>query len=460
MTNWNRTVDRRALLGRAATIGTGAVVASTGLRKAIAAPTSPGRFAAVRLQGVTGEITVSYPDELGRKPPYVDKAAEAVRTANPEATVNVDLQKIGSDDFYTKLLLALDAGDAPDVFHVGGDAIGELADAGYIAPLDEFTAKWEDFQYCPDSVRSGVTYKGQLWAIPYGLDTRFLYFRRDRLQEAGLPADWQPANVQGIIDAAVAVKNAGKAIPYALYAGQASGGGAADHGFVPLVWAYGGEVITADGKWVGKSPAILKALTYYQEAYKTDQLVPEEILTMTKPWTAMREKLGKGELGLLFEGGWVYGGWYNADKTATEANVGYLLHPTESGGPSFTIGGPGTCWYINAASENKELAWEFIKAFNNRDTVSQLNIEDPHPVARTDSAELPEFKALKFLVDSTESLKQAKFVPPDPNYGKVQTAIQAATGRVASGEASPEEAASRYADDLVRAIGDDFVVTQ
>jgi multiple sugar transport system substrate-binding protein len=455
------TFNRRDVLRVAASTGAVAAVSAVGANGAIAAPGS--RMAGLRTgrQGVTGEITISYPDELGLKPPFVDQAAEAVRTANPDAKVTVDLQKIGGDDFYTKLLLAMDAGDSPDVFHVGGDKIGELADAGYISPLDDMVAAWPDWQYYPESVRSGVTYKGQVWAIPYGLDTRFLYYRKDRLQEAGLPADWQPANVMGIIEAAMAVKGkGGTTIPYALYAGQASSSGAADHAFVPLVWAFGGEINTADGKWVGNSEAIRNALGYYQTAFQTDKLVPSSILTDTKPWTAMREKLGKGELALLFEGGWVYGGWYANDQAQTEANIGYLLHPTVDGGPSFTIGGPGTCWYVAEGSKNKELAWDFVKAFNTKEIVAQLNIGDPHPVARTDSAELPEFQALKFLVDSTESLKSAKFIPPDPNYGKVITAIQTATGSVAAGDASPEDAATRLAEDLARTIGDDKVVTQ
>jgi len=115
-------------------------------------------------------------------------------------------------------------------------------------------------------------------------------------------------------------------------------------------------------------------------------LTPADILTATKPWTAMREKVGNGQLALLFEGGWVYGGWAAKDKAATQANVGYNLHPTENGGPSFTVGGPGTCWYITAKSKNKQGAWEAIKAVNTKDIVAKLNIEDPHPVARTDSA--------------------------------------------------------------------------
>jgi multiple sugar transport system substrate-binding protein len=408
---------------------------------------------------ISGTVNVSYPDEAGFKPKYVEQAAAAVKTQYSGVDVKIDLQKIGSDDFYTKLLLRLDSGDVPDVIHVGGSLIGELADAGYIDPLDDYLASWEDWKQYPESVRGGVSYNGKIWAIPYGLDMRWLYYRKDDLQKAGLPADWQPANVQGILDAAAAVKSSSPGVlPYALYAGPAGSSGTADHAFVPLLWAYGGELQDASGKWIGDSPATKKVMAYYAKAYG-DGLSPKEIITATKPWTAMREKLGNGELALLFEGGWVYGGWAAKDKAATEQNVGYLLHPTESGGPSFTIGGPGTCWYITAKSKNKQAAWEFIKAVNSAEIVGKLNAEDPHPVARTDAADVAEFKSSKYLVDSTEALKKAKFTVPSPEYQKVIQAIQTATARVASGELGADEAAKRYTDDLKQAVGADKVTS-
>lgn len=408
---------------------------------------------------VSGTINVSYPDEAGLKPKYVEQAAAAVKGQFPGADVKIDLQKVGDDDYYTKLLLALDSGTGPDVFHVGGSSIGELADAGYIEPLDGYVSQWADWSQYPDAVKSGVTYQKSVWAIPYGLDMRWLYYRKDVLQKAGLAADWQPANVQGILDAANAVKTANEAnvLPYALYAGPAGSSGTADHAFVPLLWAYGGELQDANGKWIGDSPATRKVMAYYQKAY--DGLSPKEILTSTKPWTAMREKLGNGGLALLFEGGWVYGGWVSKDKAATEQNIGYLLHPTESGGPSFTIGGPGTCWYISARSANKQGAWEFIKAMNSAEIVGKLNAEDPHPVARKDAADVAEFKASKYNVDATAALEKAKFVPPDPGYSKVIGAIQKATARVAAGELGPDDAAKRYTEDLSQALGADKVTS-
>lgn len=459
MMRYPNRLSRRRLLRHGAVAGS-AGAALTGFSSTLAGPAHRAATFA-RLQGLSGEITVSYADELGRKPPYVEQAAAAVMEANPEATVNIDHQQLPGGEFYTRLLLALDAGDSPDVIHVGGDRLGELAEAGYIAPLDDYVAEWEDWDQYPDAIKAGVTYNGSVWAIPYGLDTRFLYYRRDVFETVGLPADWEPANVEGILEAAVTIKEAAPddVLVYALYAGEAGAGGTASHAFIPLLIAYGGSLQDENGLWIGQSPAIDQTFAYYERAWRTDEVVPTEILTTTSPWTAMREMMGNGGLALLFEGGWVYGGWVQDDEDGIDENIGYLLHPTVDAGPSFTIGGTGTVWYMGEASENKDLAWEFIKAFNSTEIVAQLNIEDPHPVARMDSAELPEFQANQFLVDSTESLQNAVFLPNDANFGRVVSAIQATTGLVASGETDAAGAAERYLQELQRAVGEENVST-
>jgi multiple sugar transport system substrate-binding protein len=409
---------------------------------------------------LSGTVNVTYPDQAGFKPKYVQQAAGAVHQQFSGVTVNIDLQNIDDDSFMTKLLLRLSSGDVPDVFHVSGTSIGELADAGYIEPLDSYLSSWSDWAQYPEAVRSGVRYKGKIWAIPYGLDMRWLYFRKDDLQKAGLPADWKPANLQGILDAAAAVKAASSTVlPYALYAGPAGSSGTADHAFVPLLWAYGGELQDSKGKWIGDSPATRKVMAYYAKAYGSG-LSPKTIVTATQPWVSMRQKLGNGQLALLFEGGWVYGGWDAADKSGTEQNVGYVLHPTESGGPSFTVGGPGTCWYIAAKSKNKRAAWEFIKAMNSAQIVGSLNAEDPHPVARADAAKVPAFAASKYLVDSTAALKSARFTAPTADYQKVILAIQTATARVASGALGADAASQQYTEDLKQQLGADKVTTQ
>ena len=136
------------------------------------------------------------------------------------------------------------------------------------------------------------------------------------------------------------------------------------------------------------------------------------------------------------------------------------MNPTEREGTSFTLGGVGTCWFISAASTHKELAWEFITAFNNRETVALLNVEDPHPVARVDAVRVPEYSREQFLVDSTESLRRAYFIPPDPGYPKVIAAMQYVTALVATGAADPDAAARAYGEQLAASLGEDKLVLQ
>ena len=428
-------------------------------RRTAAAPqTAPAQAGA----NLTGTITVSYPDEAGKKPPYVQAAADQVSKANPSAKITVDLQKIADGDYYTKLLLALQSGSGPDVTHLGGDSIGEMVDAGYLAPLDDYLAKWADWKLYPDAVKQGVTYKGKVYGIPYGLDTRFLYYRKDVFQKAGLDPNWQPKNIQDIIDTAKQVQSK---VPgrHPVRALRRQGRATPGRPITASCRPCGRTAATCRTRAASGSAtaqALRKTFAYYQQAYTQAKLVPGEVLTSPKPWTAMREKEGNGGLALLFEGGWVYGGWADKDAAATKQNIGYVLFPTETGGPSFTVGGPGTVWMITNGSKNKDLAWEFIKTWNNKDTVAKLNIEDPHPVARTDSADVAGVQgqsvpgrldqiARKGQVSRRSTRRGAKSSPPSrPPPSAPRPATE-----------PPDDIVKRYADDLKRTIGDDKVVS-
>lgn len=460
-----RAVLRSALVGGAAAFlaacrgDDGQPRAAVGPQPRPDLPASAPSPTAVR--ALSGGITVAYADELGKKPPYVDEAARLVEHNHPGTHVSINLRRIGGSEFLDAILPDLASEDAPDVLHASGDRLGDLADAGLILPLDDYLQNWADWRYYSPTVKDGVTYQGQTWAIPYGLDTRFLYYRKDIFEQAGLTAAWQPKNVGDILTAAARVQMQRPDVQsLALYAGPNGGSGTANHAFLPLLHAYGGALKDSRGNWIGDSTAVRKTFAFFAAAYQGQRLVPQSVVAMPRSWVEMRERLGSGRLALLFEGGWVYGGWAAKDKAGTEKNVGYLLFPTETDGPSFTIGGAGTVWYITAKSRNPELAWEYIATWNNRDTVGKLNAEDPHPVARVDSVRVPEYRSDRFLVDSTESLRRAYFTPPDAAYGRVISVIQSTTAAVATGELTPDQATARYAAGLREAVGAGKVVIQ
>jgi multiple sugar transport system substrate-binding protein len=231
-------------------------------------------------------------------------------------------------------------------------------------------------------------------------------------------------------------------------------------GFLPLLYAYGGSLQDEAGKWIIDSPAVRKTFNYYAHAYLGSEVVPQQLLTTPDPSRPMRERLGNGELAILYEGAWAYGPWREADPERTAEEIGYLLFPTETAGPSFAVGGVGNVWYISAGCEHPELAWEFLKTLSAKETAAAISLADPHPVARTDAAELPAYQADRFLLDATATLASARIAPPSPYYLQLIPIVQRATGLVATGEAKPEEAAARYRADLERVLGADNVVSQ
>ena len=411
-------------------------------------------------QELSGEITISFADEDAIRPPYYVRALQPLRDANPDATINIDFQQLSGGEYATRFFLAARGGNVPDLFQFGGAAIGVLAASGLIRPLDELLAEWPDWEYYPRRVRDAVTYGGQVWAIPYGLDTHFLYYRKDLYEQAGLPRDWAPENVDAILDAAAIIKERlPEVMPYALYGGEAGGTGTAVRGFLPLVWGYGGELRAPDGKWIIDSPSIRKTFAYYARAFQDDELVPQQVLTTPNPSRPLLERFGNGELAMLFEGSWAYGSWRRAAAETAERDIGYVLHPTENDGPSFTVGGAGNVWFMRADPADPKLAWAALRAINGRDIVAGIDIADPHPIARSDAAALPEVQADAFLADATAALAVARFAPPSPAYLDLIPIIQKATGLVASGQASAEDAAARYREDLERVLGADQVTT-
>lgn len=451
------TTSRRALLTRGALIAMAGVAMHGGARAAV--PT------ATATRGLSGKISVLF-DVDPIRAPYVAKAAATVKAANPDAEIKISEDQASESEYLLKLLLALRAGHGPDVFLANSVVAGILAAGGALAPLDAYVKAWPDWSFYPQRVRDAVTYKGQICGIPFGLDTHFLYYRRDIFQQAGLPADWKPADPAGILDAAKAIKaKVPDVIPYALYAGQNGGPGTAIRGFVPLLAAYGGALKDAAGKWIIDSCPIREALDYYAAAYQQDKVVPQQVITTPGVAMAMQERFGQGKLGILFEGAWAYGPWAKADPTGAKEHIGYDLFPAAGGRPPFTIGGSGDLWYINAATKHPDLAWEYVRTWNNKDTVLAVCIADPHPPARTDAraemvAQSKQDPDGAFLAASAASLDSAIFSPPDPHYQDLATILYDVTASVATGQLAPDKAVTRYAANLTRVLGSDNVTTE
>jgi multiple sugar transport system substrate-binding protein len=441
----NRRLSRRKVL--TSTVAAGAAVAANPWL----------RSSHVQAQGETGKISVAYEDAQGIVEPILQPVVDELVDANPGAEIEL---KKSSGNYLTQLSLALATGRGPDAFILSGLGIGDLSAAGFVEPLDPYLANWDGWTQIPEPIKTAIAYQGQVWALPYVVDTHFLYYRKDVFTQAGLDPNWQPATPDDVLAAARQIKaNTPDVIPYALYAGANGGNGTAIRGFLPLVYAYGGAMQDETGLWIIDSCAIRQALAYYATAYQTDQTVPQQVMTAADPAGEVRDAFGRGDLGIVYDGSWTYGDWIAANPANAET-IGFALHPRADGAAPFAVGGIGNCWYINAKSQSKDLAWELIKAMNTAEIQAALNLADLHIPARADAAADPGFQATPFNQAMVASVSSLVLGPPAPEYRELIPIVQNATGIVATGQASPEEAVQRYASELTRVLGEDRVVAQ
>jgi ABC-type glycerol-3-phosphate transport system substrate-binding protein len=93
------------------------------------------------------------------------------------------------DELLKKLTVGFVSGTGPDAFNVGSPGVAQMAGPGFVLPLDSYQrAKKEAGDFFQSGLNIG-TYKQKLYGLTYYADMRIMLYRKDRLAEAGLPAD-------------------------------------------------------------------------------------------------------------------------------------------------------------------------------------------------------------------------------------------------------------------------------
>lgn len=130
---------------------------------------------------------------LGREGEVARELMPEFERRHPEIRVNV--QQIPWSAAHEKLLTAYVGEAMPDVFQIGNTWVPELVALGAVAPLDvrvdgSQTVELDD--YFPGFVDASRI-DDHLYGLPWYVDTRLLFYRSDRLREAGIespPGTW------------------------------------------------------------------------------------------------------------------------------------------------------------------------------------------------------------------------------------------------------------------------------
>lgn len=344
-------------------------------------------------------------------------AADFLATYNVELVVE-DLGVV--QDIRSQILIAVPAGEGPDIYIGVHDWLGGLVESGLAAPID-LGDKSDEFV---ESTLEAFTYTdGNLYGMPYASENLGFFYNTDLVSEP--PTTWEE-----VLEIARELKADG----LVQYAFAPAGKG---YDVMPIHTAFGGYIFGLDdnGAWnpddVGLDSDGMIAAVEWMTAAAEEGLMPN-----TFDWATAHELFQTGEAPFLLAGPW-------ALEQIRASGVPYAVTTFPDGGAPF-LGVQG--FLVNPFSENVLLAQAFLTEFvATHDLMQQLYEIGLRPsafksvLAETDD---PDLAAMG------EAGINAMPMPNIPEMGSVWSAWDNGVELAVTGEQTPEDAMTDAANQV------------
>src|SRR5579863_2912327 len=268
---------------------------------------------------------------------------------------------------------------------------------------------------------------GAQFAVPYVGNSQLFFYRKDLFAKYNLatPRTWD--------DVLAAAKTIGAAEKMFGYVMRAAPGNAAVADFMPLLWAFGGDVLDASGKPVCDSPAAIDALKFMLElgkysppgyaGFNADEVsahLLQSTAVMSINWPA-----------------WI-GSMDDPAKSKVVGKIDFIPMPS---GRAPGVGELGT-WLlaVPAASKHTADAFDFIFWATDAPQLKQAALRGNPPTRRSvfQSPDLiAKYRAFPVQLASLESARPR---PRTPKWNEIENAFGIYLSKANSGGIDPAEA--------------------
>ncbi len=397
---------------------------------------------------------------------WLNGVIDAYKEVKPEVEIETIILSGNSSDKQAKMTMMMQSPQTcPDIMKEDGFKINEDAAAGYLTPLDDLIADWEDWgQFYENVQEMGRAVDGKIYAIPMSVDVLGLWYDKVLMEEAGVELPFEPKNWQDVLDAALKIRDLGRedVIPYFITTAKTFPERASMRLFQPLyngtnhsIYDYSTE------KWTINKEAFMEVCEYVDTICNVEKIAPPlDLGVQNQVETILQQEMMKDhKVGIWLSGNWMCrpwaaGGEYEWPNVTEE--VGFAKIPTQNGqDPYFTSMSGGWTLTIPQNAKNKEAAAEFIKFMANKENYLEMALMTGELTVRKDVAEEESYNSPDrlFIKEASEILDYTKFRPSVGVYSQVSLLCTEAMESIGMGAATPEQAYETFIGSLERTVG-------
>ena len=343
--------------------------------------------------------------------------------------IRVAVEQLPWSAAHEKLLTAF-AGDAtPDLAQLGNTWLPEFVALGALAPLDERIAATPGVD--PADYFGGIWATNRIgartWGLPWYVDTRLLFYRRDLLRAAGWdrPADdWAGWKAQ-----LQAIKRAVGRDRYAVLLPL--------NEFEPLVALALGhgapDVFLRDGGRYGnfRGDAFTHTLDFYLSLYAEHLAPPATSNQIANVWN----EFARGYFSFYITGPWNVGEFRR--RLPPELQGAWATAPLPGpDGPGASIAG-GSSLAIFARSSRKDQAWTLASWLSRPDVQQRFRRLTGNLPPRRSAWDDAELRGDAHTAAFREQLERVRPVPQVPEWERIATELRLLLEKVVHGDVAP-----------------------
>lgn len=373
-----------------------------------------GRTVRFWAMGREGEVVQQLVQDFGREHPGI----------------RVRIERLPWTAAHEKLLTAF-AGDAtPDLCQLGNTWLPEFVALGALEPLDERirnSAPIDPHDYFPGIWDTNVA-EGHVYGVPWYVDTRLLFYRRDLLAQAGYRA--APRTWDEWLRMLVAIKRVVGPQRYAILLPL--------NEYEPLValsLQQEQPLLRDDGRWGNfRSEAFRSTLRFYLSMFERGLAPPAASNQIANLWN----EFARGYFSFYISGPWNIGEFRR--RLPPELQSAWMTAPLPGPrGPGASIAG-GSSLVLFRRSRAKEAAWRIVEYLSRPEVQQRFHALTGNLPPRRSAWDEPALARDAHSRPFFEQLERVKPAPRVPEWERIATEMRLVVERVVHGDLPAEHA--------------------